>query len=567
MNRCKANGSGSLFQLIAETQSRRTLTIVLVLNTLTVVCSCFSPLVQRSLIDTLDMGKQTAWIYLAVLAVLILSQRCGVSLLSYLKGKISIAIRTELKERMFRHLLNLPAGFLKERGPGYFFNRLQIDVAESAGFVSHGAAALFENALKCVLATATILFLQWRCGLLVLPFVLAQLLICLFFRRRQYRLSHRICERTAEEQYRMQTMLDNHVLLKTHADNEKSAGKIRRGLSAWGGLMQLRLRNELWFRMLLQFPVWSCCALVTIIGMHGVLQRHWTLGELWAVVGLVFLIFNPIRQLGENFLQTQSAFAAWKRLTKLLSTDMEGGDSPARKAESLVGDIEFVNLDFSYPGGTTILRHFNLKIRQGEICYLTGRNGSGKSTVLALLLRLYEPNSGVIRIGGKPISEYETASYRTRIGYIGQRPEFLPGTVRDLLQPANGLLADEILDSVLKNVGLAQRLRDSGGLNSRVSENADNFSGGERLRLALARELLRKTDILIFDEATANLDTEGERCFEEQLRSAATGKTMLIVTHRPPEADTLVVDLSALKNSPMTSTISIKQDKTGRSCQ
>ena len=177
-----------------------------------------------------------------------------------------------------------------------------------------------------------------------------------------------------------------------------------------------------------------------------------------------------------------------------------------------------------------------MTVPRQNVIFLTGANGCGKSTLFSLLLRLYRPVSGQIEIGGVPIDSYPLELYRSRIGYIGSHPEFIKGTLRDNLLLGNPGHSDEEILDMFRHLQCQKLLEQwQNGLSAMVAERGENFSSGERLRLALIRELLRDTDILLFDEAAANLDQEGRRQFYDMLEKLPISKTVIAIVHEIPE--------------------------------
>ena len=489
--------------------------------------------------------RNTVLLMASVLAMVLCMRFLFRSLGRWQRGSLGISVRKKLKAEVFRHLLALPEDFLRSRGVGYFFNRLQNDIGEISLFLSHNGLLIWTESLKLFLAIQGICFLQWKWLLWILPFLLLQGWICFCFRRRQYDLSHEIQECVASERHVMQEYLANHAAIKTHGAGDDAGKRIERGLGNWGKLMYQRLIHENWFMAALQIPIWLCCGSVAVFGLLQVVRKESTLGSVWALIGLLMLMFAPIRTLGTVFVQMQSARSAWHRIRDLLGQDTEcAGTVPEQTAEnlsgkpccSLCGDIVFRSLTFSYSESKPLLKNFNMTVPRQNVIFLTGANGCGKSTLFSLLLRLYRPVSGQIEIGGVPIDSYPLELYRSRIGYIGSHPEFIKGTLRDNLLLGNPGHSDEEILDMFRHLQCQKLLEQwQNGLSAMVAERGENFSSGERLRLALIRELLRDTDILLFDEAAANLDQEGRRQFYDMLEKLPISKTVIAIVHEIPE--------------------------------
>ena len=503
---------------------------------LAVLAGCAAPLIQKNLIDAATSGnRRMIWLMLVLLAGLIISGFGLRTLARLWRSKLSVLYRHELQRKMFDHLMLLPEGYLQSRGAGYFFNRLQHDISEVVLFIAHGGMICYPEGIKLLLAFGAVTILDWRYALLMLPFIAIQSGLCLLFRPRQFKLARKIQEKTANERHTMQELMNSHRLVKTHNSTQEARARIDAGLTGLSALMNRKLDHDNLLQFLLQLPVWACGGLVVLTGLLNVANKTATLGQVWALLGLLMLAFAPVRMLGNIFAQAQAAEAAWQRLRELWAIDTE------KVAEStgqinLKGDIEFDQVTFAYSQKRNIIENLNLHVPGGSGVFITGTNGSGKSTLLALLLRLFDVHSGRITVGGINIKDSDLAAYRSRIGYIGQQPEFFKGSLRENLCIGSVKHPDDKLLDMFRELHFEELLkRLPHGLDTQVSERGDNFSGGEKLRLALVRELLRDTDILLFDEPAANLDAEGRQQFYKLLQHLPGEKTVLAVVHDLPE--------------------------------
>lgn len=534
----KDNSAGSLLGILFSRTFCRMFCTIMTFNVGFVLLRCASPLIQRYLIDAVtNYHREKVILGVFVLAFTFFGAFALETISGWLCGKFLIRARNFLKGSIFHHLLTLPEDFLLSRGAGYFFNRIQNDVGEVLACWRSGIFLLLTDSLKLVIAWIAIACVNLRCAVFVIPFLILQGGICFRFRKRQYRLSRNLQECIASERHVMQEFLAEHRAVKTYSALQKASERVETGLSRWGELARRRLSNEYLFRACLQLPVWLCTGIVAVYELWLVLEKSATLGDAWALITLTLLIFAPSRTLGGIFVQMESARSAWHRLCELRQVKRESDGEAANGSVRLNGDIVFDDVAFGYDD-TVLFDHVSFTVPGGELLYLRGTNGSGKSTLLALFLRLFDLKSGAITIGGKSIGDFPLAAYRSRIGYIGQHPDFIKGSVRDNLLLGNNVLADETLIEMLQKLGIWQMLAPRGGLNAEVRESGDNFSGGEKLRLALARELLRDTDILLFDEPAAHLDTEGRAQFYCLIQSMHGKKSVIAAVH-----ETLMKDL------------------------
>ena len=505
---------------------------VLVLELLGSVFQWLFPVLQKYLVDALTAKEpQLSLLWLAAVVSVVVLSGCCLNLAAFCRGILSMRFRSGIKEELFRHLLALPEDFLHSRGAGYFFNRFQLDIGESANYVSGGILRTVPEAVKLLLALCTIGMVNLRCLPVILLFLLLQWAIAVYFRSIQYRLSGCLQECSAEERQLVQEFISRHRVVKTAAAGTLAQDKLSAKLSEWKKLTRKRLCSENVFRIALKVPVYLCLLIVIGTGLNGYFNGDFSLGTLWSLLLLVQMVFAPARQLGSMVAASGSACSAWSRLLELSRQPVES--NAGKLCVKLSGEIRFDRLSFGYTPESKILSGLDLTIPEKTVFFLTGNNGSGKSTILALLLRLYSGQSGKITIGDENIENYTLSSYRSRIGYLGQHPEFIPGTLRENLV-FDREISDEQIFEVFRLLECEEWLKTL-SLEYQVKENGSNFSGGERLRLALARELLRDTDILLCDESAAHLDKAGRRNFYRLLDRFNGRKTVICVLHDLPD--------------------------------
>lgn len=507
---------------------------VLGIETVAAVCCALSPVVQRSLIDGVNAADRARTFYSAAvlggLLLVIMLGRTGSYLLRY---RLGVEARCRIKSAVFHQLAGMPEDLLRDRGSGYFFNRMQSDSMAVVQFYSGNGMLQFADLLRFGFAYAVIFWMNGMWACLLLPFLLLQYGIFCQYRKKQYRLGCRIQECTAAERFRMQEYLSGHTTLKTHSALTEAGRKLDQGFSRWRALAFQRLFHENRFRIFLEMPLYFCCGVVGICGLQLILQQQWTLGGLWAMLLLIRQVFAPSQRLAMARFQMQGVQASWDRLRQL---ENRSGAEAGGECTGLHGDIVFSKIDFGYTPDQPLFQDFDLTIREKSLFLLTGGNGSGKSTLLLLLLRLFESQKGEISIGGVPIGRWAAGPYRSRIGYLGQTPEFFPGTIRENLLLGSAAADDAGIMAVLKMLQsdgiVTQRPQ---GLDAMVRERGGNLSGGEKVRLALARELLRDTDILLLDEPAANLDYDARQQFYSLLPQLQGKRTVIAVIHDRPE--------------------------------
>lgn len=279
--------------------------------------------------------------------------------------------------------------------------------------------------------------------------------------------------------------------------------------------------------------MFNVVGLLVVIGFgaYQVIRGEMTIGTLFALTVYVQRLYGPVISLGQAYIDIRNSLPRIKKILDLINTSNVicfGSD------RINVGDkhsVTFENVSFSYGDNKTILEEFDLKIDPGKTLGIVGENGSGKTTLLKLLLNLCEPQSGVVMIDGKKVSDYDNECLRNIMGYVGQNGVMLSGTLREILDP-KGVCGDDILLSLMNDFMLDDSIFQN-GLDTLIDENHRNISGGEFQKIALIRAFAEPKDIYLLDEPTSAIDPDGEEIICEKIREKLRGKTALIISHRP----------------------------------
>jgi len=287
--------------------------------------------------------------------------------------------------------------------------------------------------------------------------------------------------------------------------------------------------------------------LVILIGYGGirVSSGALTAGTLVAIIIYMFQIVVPFSQMASFFTAFQKALGATDRIQYLLGLEQEPYEGKAEDGV-LSGDLTFEQVDFSYEHSKPILTGVSFTVPANSTIALVGPSGGGKTTIFSLIERFYQPDSGIIRIGGVQIPDLDLSLWRSQIGYVSQDSPVMTGTIRDNIGYGVGR---EVTDEEVRQAAsmananrFIEKLPDS--YDTEVGERGVKLSGGQRQRIAIARAILRDPQILLLDEATSNLDSESEQLVQHAIKNLMKGRTTLIIAHRLStviEADQLLV--------------------------
>ena len=495
------------------------------------------PILQKRLINDLAEGEADdgIWLLFVAIGLLMLFVRSEALLRQRIVNSTVQKVVFALKTRVMDRLLGLPPGLLDQLGGGYLSGRLNSDISQLNVFFSNTIFTCLSNLLKVAGGLVFLFVLSPRTGAAVLPAFPCYALLLYRFRGRHYAVSRQISELNARNQRMIASSLGSIGLVKANAAEERIGGAIRTG-AARETLIRLRaVRLSNTFLFLAGLIPMICQGVLAAVGIHLILKGQWTLGFLWALNCYLMNVFHPLGQLCSAFPVVQSALASAARLIELEDATCEPRLDSGLDDFELRGAIELRGVSFAYHPGRPVLSGLDLALEPGGKLLVSGPSGSGKSTLFALLLGFYRPVAGRILIDGRPVDDYNIRALRRKIGYLGPFPEFVPSQLRaNLTLGCAEVPDDDAIFAALAEAGAEQVVRRlPHGLDTVLTESVRNFSAGERLRFALARELLRGSSMLLLDEATAHLDADNETRFLETVLRAYRGRTVLMIRHTP----------------------------------
>jgi len=273
---------------------------------------------------------------------------------------------------------------------------------------------------------------------------------------------------------------------------------------------------------------------ITWYGGYLYLQGRASIGDIMAFQWYTFLILNPVWSIVNSFSELQRSLAATERVFEILEMANDKPDRPnASNAPTVVDEIQFDNVEFEYREGIPVVKDFNVVVPGGSVIALVGRSGAGKTTVTDLVARFHDPTQGRILLNGTDIRDLRLVTYRGLLAIVQQEVFLFDGSVRDNIAYGRHDATDDEIEDAARRANAAEFIeRLPEGYETYIGERGVKLSGGQCQRLAIARAVLARPQILILDEATSNLDTESEQLIQASMAGLLAGRTTFVIAHR-----------------------------------
>ncbi len=498
---------------------------------LTSASSLVRPLIMRSAIDgVVKNGDRVALFHggLLLASVLLLEQILGLVQMYAVQVAGARAV-ADMRREVFEFLQGLRLGFFDKQLVGRLVSRVTNDTDAILEMFASGALSAVGDLTKLVGIIVLMVVLDWKLSLIAFVAVPPMAFLIVLVRRNIREAFRAIRAKTSRMNATMNEQVTGMTLIQAFSRQEAAAREFDESNLSYREATMSAIKWDSIQDAAIDTIAAVCLALVVVSFGY----RPVSFGTLVAFTAYLSQFFEPISQLAQRYTLLQAAMAGAERVFSLL--DVVEPDAPPRAAKS-AGDpelaVQFENVSFSYKPGTPVLADVSFAARRGERIALVGPTGSGKTTITALLLRLYELESGTVRVDGDDVAGLKRDVLRCRFAVVPQDVVLFPGTV------ASNIAASEEPDrarveEVLRRIGaldlFSARER---GIDTRVDEYGSNFSTGERQLIAFARALYRDAQILILDEATASVDSDTEARLQRALEELMRGRTALVIAHR-----------------------------------
>jgi len=483
-------------------------------------------------------GLRTAGQQLWGLALLTFVIWAAESLFEYLYAllwrNLAQTVQHELRLEAYAHLQRLEMGFFESSSSGRLLAILNDDINQLERFLDHGANEVLQLITTVLAVGGAMVWLSPAvAGVSFLPIPLI-LWGSLHFQKRLQPRYREVRERSGDLASRLANNLGGMLTIKSYAAEQWESERLCEQSRAYQRSNSKAIRLSAAFIPLIRFAILFAFLAILVIGGLQAWRGAIDVGTYSFLVFITQRLLWPLTSLGRTLDEYQWAMASTQRVLDLVDTPIAipSGDHPLPR-QSVRGQIRFEGVNFGYSGRELLLRDFDLEIPAGSTLGIVGATGSGKSTIVKLLLRLYELQSGTIRLDGQPVQTLELGDLRKAIGLVSQEVFLFHGTVAENIAYGSFEASRSAIERAAQ-LAEASRFIEAlpQGYDTVVGERGQRLSGGQRQRIALARAILKNPPVLILDEATAAVDNETEAAIHRSLDRITAERTTLVIAHR-----------------------------------
>jgi len=509
------------------------LLLILLLSLTRVGVGLMLPYLTKLIIDSIELRNMTLLTLSIIFFLLTVILNWGARASNtYLTSKVGRRVICEIRDRMYNHLLKLRLSYFSREKAGTIVSRITNDVDALGDVVTSGVIDVISDVVSLLGAVFIMVKLSVDLSLVVFALVPLILLTSYYFAVRARKAYRETRKKIASVTSKIEEDIAGAAIIRTFAHRK------RRNIKEFEKINRENLQANLEATKVVGFinPILNTIralgyAIILWYGGMLVVNDQITLGTLVAFYGYMDRFFSPILMLTMFYGTLQSAFAAAERIFEFLEEEEEPQEGVEIK--DVKGEIVYQNVTFGYEPNQPVVKDINIKIKPGEIVAIVGPTGAGKTTLMNLLLRFYDPWKGKVLLDGIDLRRIKPSSLRKYIGLVLQEPILFSGTVLDNIRVAKPDADEKQVKEIIEKLGLKDFLESlPEGIHTRVIEGGKNLSVGQRQLISFSRAMLRDSKILVMDEATSSVDPFTEAKLQTALRKLIAGKTCIIIAHR-----------------------------------
>lgn len=548
--RCSGKKEGLLFIFLDMMKPhKKRLAVILILMLGATVVTLANPAIQKHLVDDVLLREEKSYGAAIACILLMFAMSVGIIIInaakSYLCTRLGAYISEDQRAKLFDKIQGLTISFINERTPGELMNRIIRDTARVSEFVGNVFCNMFTVSILFVCVCIYMLVLNWKLALLAFVFAPISVGISMAWRKNIRKRFHLQGAKSDKVNGNLQDVISGMAVVKSYGQERREAEHFDDTAEEFA---RIQRNNEVFFAIfypMLTFAMSVGTYLVTYYGGCQTLAGDMTPGELMQYINYTSLLYTYLGWMSNMPRMLMNMVTSLERIGDVMNQEPGIYDHEDAVEHEIQGEIEFRNASFGYKSYQPVLENVNLKVKKGEMIGLVGASGTGKSTLINLIMHLYEVDDGEILVDGIDIRKIKVENYHSQIGVVLQENFLFTGTILNNIKFAK---PDATIEEVIHAAKMANaheficKLPD--GYNTYVGEKGYTLSGGERQRVAIARAMLNNPRLLILDEATASLDTESEYLIQKALGRLTEGKTTFAIAHRLStlkDADRLVV--------------------------
>jgi ABC-type multidrug transport system fused ATPase/permease subunit len=493
------------------------------------------PLLIGRTVNDIQHGNKGSLLPLAAAILGAAILRAGLTVVRRLvAGKVSLAVEFDLRQRFYGHLQELELGFFDSQQTGQLMSRATVDLQSIRFFLGYGLIFITQNLLTITLAAAVMIILNPVLALIAL----APAPIVIYTAARYNRISRpalqevqqRIAELTAEAEENVSGIR----IVKAFAREEHQLHRFQRAISRVFDQSIYSTKLQAFFSPIIGLLPQIGTAAVLLIGGQQVIHGSLSLGDLTAFYVYLAMLAAPMRMLGIAMGMSQRAVASGNRLFEILDREPQITSPPGTPPLPAGGGrVEMRGVTLRYDGAAPALTGVDLDVAPGKTIALVGPSGAGKTSLVALIARLYDPSEGSVLVDGADVRSVDVESLRSEIAFVADDSFLFTASVAENIAYAHPEATQEQIEEAARRAQADVFIRDlPDGYDTRVGERGLTLSGGQRQRVAIARALLADPRILILDDATSSVDARTERAIKRGLREVMEGRTTFIIAHR-----------------------------------